>query len=128
MQPLTGNTLFLFKVFAFLLKTFFNILIKRFFVDAQSVDLSLLDSELICYLVKQTAENGFTGVLLQEWIPVYGVLFGVFNVKRELGAIEIGKLKQKIYSLEVSIHQRGNDVQVLMPQLINHYFWPSQCR
>ncbi|MCQ2594123.1 MAG: tetratricopeptide repeat protein [Treponemataceae bacterium] len=101
-------------------KVFFR---EAFFVDAQSVDLSLLDSELICYLVKQTAENGFTGVLLQEWIPVYGVLFGVFNVKRELGAIEIGKLKQKIYSLEVSIHQRGNDVQVLMPQLINHYFW-----
>ncbi len=101
-------------------KVFFR---EAFFVDAQSVDLSLLDSELICYLVKQTAENGFTGPLLQEWIPVYGVLFGVFNVKRELGAIEIGKLKQKIYSLEVSIRQRGNDAQVLMPQLINHYFW-----
>lgn len=101
-------------------KVFFR---EAFFVDAQSVDLSLLDSELICYLVKQTAENGYTGVLLQEWIPIYGVLFGVFNVKRELSAIEIGKLKQKIYSLEVSIRQRGNDAQVLMPQLINHYFW-----
>ena len=96
---------------------------EAFFIDPQKVDLSLLDSELICYLIKQTEQLGYSGAVLQEWIPVYGVLYGVFSVKRELRAIEIGKLKQNIYALENNLKEQGNDRALIVPRLINHYFW-----
>lgn len=96
---------------------------EAFFIDPQKVDLSLLDSELICYLIKQTEQLGYSGAVLQEWIPVYGVLYGVFSVKRELRAIEIGKLKQNIYALENNLKEVGNERALVAPRLINHYFW-----
>jgi hypothetical protein len=60
---------------------------------------------------------------LREWIPVYGRLWGVFSVIRELKPIEFGRLKQSIFTLETEC--RGNPAQcaVLKPRLINRYFW-----
>ena len=52
----------------------------------------------------------------------YAVLYGVFNVKRELRPIEYGKLRQSIYSLQSDIRQ-NSDNEVLVPRLINKYFW-----
>jgi hypothetical protein len=66
---------------------------------------------------------GYKSPELEEWIPVYGVLFGVFNVKRELRAIELGKLKQSIFSLENELRERSAESAVLIPRLINRYFW-----
>jgi hypothetical protein len=60
---------------------------------------------------------------LREWIPVYGRLWGVFSVTRELKPIEFGRLKQSIRALETEC--RGNPAQcaILKPRLINRYFW-----
>jgi len=99
---------------------------EAFFIDAQKVDLSMLDSELICCLIKQTEQLGYSGAVLHEWIPVYGVLYGVFSVKRELRAIEIGKLKQAIFVLYNSLNDERtseSDRALIEPRLINHYFW-----
>ena len=96
---------------------------EAFFIEPQKVDLTLLDSDLICNLIEKTEALGYSGSVLQEWIPVYGVLYGVFSVKRELRALEIGKLKQSIYSLENSVREAGDDEKLLVPRLINHYFW-----
>jgi len=55
---------------------------------------------------------------------VYGVLYGVFNVKRELRALEFGKLKQAIFALENELKDASAETRsVLVPRLINHYFW-----
>ena len=60
---------------------------------------------------------------MQEWIPVYGVLFGVFNIKRELSAPEVGKLKQEIFARENEAKDPSSDKVTLVPRLINLYFW-----
>ena len=96
---------------------------EAFFIEPQKVDLTLLDSELICNLIEKTEALGYSGSVLQEWIPVYGVLYGVFSVKRELRALEIGQLKRSIYSLKNSVREAGDDEKILVPRLINHYFW-----
>ena len=72
---------------------------EAFFIDAQRIEIDFLDSELICCLIRQVKEKGYIGAVLQEWIPVYGVLYGVFNVKRELRAQEPGKTKSKILQM-----------------------------
>ncbi len=96
---------------------------EAFFIDAQKVEISFLDSELIRCLIRQVQELGYTGNILQEWIPVYGVLYGVFNMKRELKPQEAMKLRQDIFAKENEIKDPSNYIDVLTPKLINMYFW-----
>lgn len=96
---------------------------EAFFIDAQKVDIIFLESELIQCLIKQVKEKGFIGNALLEWIPVYGVLLGVFNVKRQVKPQEIGKLKQDIYAKENELKDPTNNKHILVPKLINMYFW-----
>jgi len=101
-------------------KVFFR---EAFFLDPQKIDLSSLESWLIRRLINRLKEQGFGSPELEEWIPVYGVLYGVFNIKRELKPLEYGKLKQSIYALETKLEEEEEDRKIFLPRLINHYFW-----
>jgi tetratricopeptide (TPR) repeat protein len=96
---------------------------EAFFLDPQKIDLRAMDSELILRLRDRVRELGFSGPELSEWIPVYGRLLGVFSVKRELKQVELGRLKQSIFSLENEIRGGGDQIALLRPRLINRYFW-----
>jgi len=97
---------------------------EAFFQGASRVDLCFLESEIIQRLASQVEALGYHGTVLLEWIPVYGVLYGVFNVKRELRALEFGKLKQSIFAIENEIRDGAEASRALLvPRLINHYFW-----
>lgn len=100
-------------------KAFFR---EAFYLNPQRIELSSLESMLICKLIERLKGQGFESPELEEWIPVYGVLYGVFNVKRELKPLEYGKLKQAIYSMECDINEGKND-RFLIPRLLNRYFW-----
>ncbi len=98
-------------------KVFFR---EAFFLDPQAVELPFLESPMIQRLVKRLREMGFEEPELKEWVPVYGVIFGLFNIKRELKPLELGKLKQSIYTLEKDVE---GGKKHLAPRLINRYFW-----
>jgi tetratricopeptide (TPR) repeat protein len=100
-------------------KVFFR---EAFFINPQLIDIDLLEADIIVKLVEEVKNRGYSGRELKEWLPVYAVIFGVFNVKRELRPIEYGKLKQTIYSLKNEL-QESEEKSLLMPKLINHYFW-----
>lgn len=101
-------------------KVFFR---EAFYVNAQEIETEFLDAEVVTRLIKQVQNAGYKGKALKEWIPVYGVLYGVFSVSRELRALEAGKLKQNVFALENEIKEAGSERQMLVPRLINHYFW-----
>jgi tetratricopeptide (TPR) repeat protein len=96
---------------------------EAYFANPQKIDVRMLDSEMIRLLYARVGEMGHKSPELEEWIPVYGVLFGIFTVKRELRAIELGKLKQSIFSLENEVRERPEEAPLLIPRLINRYFW-----
>ena len=97
---------------------------EAFFQGASRIELYFLESEIVQRLVLQVRALGYTGTEMVEWIPVYGVLYSVFNVKRELRALEFGKLKQAIFALENEIKNASDETRsILVPRLINHYFW-----
>jgi tetratricopeptide (TPR) repeat protein len=96
---------------------------EAFFLNAQKVDVEALESVLIRRLVDKVSERGFSGQELSEWLPVYGLLLGVMNVKRELRPIEVGKLKQSIYQLENEVKDPGKSRALVLPRLLNRYFW-----
>jgi len=101
-------------------KAFFR---EAFFLEPQKVHLELLESQLIRALAGKVRELGYEGPAVVEWIPVYGVLLGVFTVKRELRSIEYGRLKQGIHALEREIHEGRDKDGLVEPRLINRYFW-----
>ncbi len=101
-------------------KAFFR---EAFFLDPQRVHLEMLESQMIRALADKVSELGLEGDQLLEWLPVYGVIFGVLNVKRELRSIEYGKLKQSIYALERELREGRSGRGLVEPRLINRYFW-----
>jgi tetratricopeptide (TPR) repeat protein len=114
-------------------KVFFR---EAFFLDCRGVELAYLESPLIQRLVAKLRER-FSEAEIRDWIPVYGTIYGLFNVKRELRPLELGKLKQAIYQLEKDVEQaaagaapgrasgRPGSPAATAPvaRLINHYFW-----
>ncbi len=96
---------------------------EAFFINARRIELTMLDSELIKCLINQVQSLGYSGQELQEWVPVYGTLYGVFSVKRELRSQEVGRLKQEIFELDVENRNPGSNSKLNVPKLINKYFW-----
>ena len=96
---------------------------EALFQDPRKVSLDDLESPVFRRLIERLAvEKGYAGDALAEWLPVYGVLWGVLDVTRELKPVEYGKLKQSIYALKSEIAD-GDDGSGLKPRLINRYFW-----
>ena len=83
------------------------------------MELSYLESPMILRLIERLREH-FGDEDVREWVPVYGAIYGLFNVKRELRPLELGQLKQSIHQLEREVEEGSTRRQ---PRLINHYFW-----
>lgn len=96
---------------------------EAFFINPQRIDVELLESSAFARLAEKVAEIGKEGIEFAEWIPVLGELLGVFSVKRELKPVEAGKLRQSIYELETELAADGSRRAILVPRLINRYFW-----
>jgi tetratricopeptide (TPR) repeat protein len=100
-------------------KLFFR---EAFFLDPRVIEVSCLESPMIHKLIHKLKKNqGLSEAELSAWIPVYGTLYGLFNVKRELRPLELGKLKQSIYQLEKEYLKEHKEE--LIPKILNHYFW-----
>lgn len=97
-------------------KAFFR---EAFFINPAEVDLRCLESLIIQKLIESVQVKGYESPELEEWIPVYGILYGVFNIRRELKSLEFGKLKQGIFHLESEVIENRK----IIPKLINKYFW-----
>ncbi|MBQ2528994.1 MAG: hypothetical protein II584_04045 [Treponema sp.] len=96
---------------------------EAFFLNPEKVSIENLDSPLIQELVSRIRETkDYSGRLMQEWLPVYGILMGAFNVKRPLKSQEIGRLKQNIYSKENEL-KSAEDKSTITPRLLNLYLW-----
>ena len=96
---------------------------EAFFIDPSKIDLRFLESAFIQKLRDSVSDLGYKDEELCEWIPIYGYLWGVFSVKRELKQMEAGRLKQSIFSLEAEFESNPARRALLKPRLLNHYFW-----
>jgi tetratricopeptide (TPR) repeat protein len=96
---------------------------EAFFLNPQRIDVAFLECPAVVRLVEHLKSMGLRSPELEEWIPVYGNLMGVFTVKRELKPVEVGKLRQSIYELENEVKENAERRSLLTPRLINRYFW-----
>ena len=97
---------------------------EAFFLNPEKIDLQSIESGMILRLRDRLArEKGYKNEELCEWLPVYGRLWEVFNIKFELTALEFGKLKQSILNMEAERRSNPGKRDILNPRLINRYFW-----
>ena len=97
---------------------------EAFFLNPEKIDLRAMESEMILRLRNRLfQEKGYKEEDLREWIPVYGKLWGVFTVTRELKPVEFGRLKQSIFTMETECKGNPGQSAILKPRLINRYFW-----
>ena len=96
---------------------------EAFYLDPAGVDLEAMESEMIISLRDKVKNLGYQGQELSEWIPVWGAVWGIFSVKRELKPVELGRLKQSILSMENEYRSIKNGDPILKPRLLNRYFW-----
>lgn len=101
-------------------KAFFR---EAFFINPNDVSIDNLESGMIRKLIGIVREKEVPEQVIREWIPVYGTIYGVFNIKRELKALEFGRLKQAIHGLEREIRDKSSPAANSVPRLLNHYFW-----
>ncbi len=95
---------------------------EALFVEAGALELNEITSPLFRRLIERLATvRNREDVSFVEWLPVYGAIWGVLDVRRELSPVEYGKLKQAVYALKSEI-ANGDEQGELTPRLINHYF------
>ncbi len=96
---------------------------EAFFVEPEAIDIDLLDSNLINALITRLKTEKVAEDELKYWIPVYGRVFNIFNVYREILPVEFGKLSQEIFFLEGKIGDFRENKNIVTARLLNCYFW-----
>jgi tetratricopeptide (TPR) repeat protein len=95
---------------------------EAFSLDPGSIKLATLDSALINRLLVTVQEQRVAPESVPYWMPVFGILSGVFTVYRQLKPAEYGKLRQQVYNLEREYQDRPELRVITLPKLLNKYF------
>jgi len=94
---------------------------EALYLDARRIDLGELIAPLFIRLIDRLEKEwDINDPAFPEWLAVYGTIWGVLDVSRELTPVEYGKLKQSIYALKNEISD-GDKLGNLTPKLINRY-------
>jgi tetratricopeptide (TPR) repeat protein len=96
---------------------------EAFYQGAQKIDLTLLESAMILNLKERVRALGIDDSVLKLWMAVYGVIWGLFYIARELRPIEYQKLNQSIHLLRTEYGEKGERNPELKPLLLYRLFW-----
>ena len=94
---------------------------EAFYLDPQRVNLELIESGYMTRLIERVKEDIKRDEEIKEWIPVYAVIYQVFDVKREMKELEAGRLKQSIYGLRSELKSPDKEWRII-PRLLYRYF------
>jgi len=101
-------------------KLFFR---EAFFWDPQRIELQDIKCPIIKALTKTVRANGYRNEEVNEWIPIYGAIENVFDVRRELSKEEVDIIVRKIQMLENDFLKNREWRNITEPRLINSYIW-----
>jgi len=96
---------------------------EAFLYDMSKIDLDMLKSEIISKIKDEIKDTNIDERLIVDWIPVYGVILNIFNVRRDLDYDEITKITQEADELEKDYNNMNFTDSHIEPKLINRYLW-----
>jgi tetratricopeptide (TPR) repeat protein len=86
---------------------------EAFYIDPLSIDINLLESEMIQSIILKIEKLRINNSEIKYWIPIFGRVFDFFNVVRKLMPIELGKLEQEIFYLKKKYNEEKKDVKII---------------
>lgn len=92
------------------------------------VNLESIQAPFIHTIFKEIMQyDQFSTRYIKNWIPVFGYLMNIFHVTREITAPELHVLENNIATIEAKLEDHRalghDDINVLLPELLNKYFW-----
>lgn len=90
---------------------------------SQYINLESINYPVIIKLKEKIEKDGFKEDELLEWIPVYGYIYGGLTIRRKIEYKEYMLLKDKIIDYESTLKIDKKSKEVLVPRIINFYFW-----
>ncbi|MEN2998335.1 MAG: tetratricopeptide repeat protein [Brevinematia bacterium] len=96
---------------------------ESFFWNPQEVEIFEMKSMIIKGLIKIVVSNGYRAEEINEWIPIYGVIENLFDVRRELSQEEVNLILERVKTMEREYESNRRWRNILEPRLINSYIW-----
>jgi tetratricopeptide (TPR) repeat protein len=96
---------------------------EAFYLGACAIEVETLRSQMLREVLDSMEGYGYSAQESREWLAVHSVIQGAFSVKRELKPLEVGHLKQAINTLKTEVQAKTPNRNLLVPRLINKYFW-----
>lgn len=96
---------------------------EAFLKCPQLVNLDQIEYPPVQRLKEMVEADGFCDNEILEWIPVYGYLFEGLTVRRRLSYKDFMELKERVVDYENSLKVDKKAQKVILPRLINYYFW-----
>jgi len=101
-----------------------KVLFREAFKDCpDEIKLENIESDLFLHLIDLTRKSEPTvdDRTLLYWIPVYGRIYGILNISREITPGDFMKLKKQIITLERELGQLMEYDSILTAKLLNKY-------
>ncbi len=92
-----------------------------FFEQSFILNFSMISSDKIFEIIDLIKKNNWEEYEIVDWIPIYGLLTGFFDVRRELVEEEVKKIKKTIGDLEAIFYSNSQDKSNIVPILIKNY-------
>ena len=99
---------------------------EAFFIDPSEIDLELIKAEPVKRLYDLVVQNCSSALDPREWIPVFGFIYDIFYVRKNLQERQVNIIKDDLYRLEVNFQRMNRDqieVSNVLPRLLNRYLW-----
>ncbi len=97
---------------------------ETFYQAPDEVEYECLRSQIIDAVIEKITKFQYPVNSIRYWIPVFGRIFGFFNVKRALTTLEYSNLVKQMRALEHKLEGEGRQQDPsLLPMLINCYLW-----
>ncbi len=96
---------------------------EAFLYLPEKIRIELIKADFILVLYKKVSAIFGERKLILYWLPVYGEIYNVLNVKREIEKKEIENLIIEVENLEREYETKHFSNKDLEPKLINRYFW-----
>ena len=99
---------------------------EAFLINPSKIDITMIKAKPIHDIIKiiNSEEKKFTDI--REWIPIYGFIHNIFNVRKKISKPQLNTIKNEIYNFEVS-YQKLNKEKIetsnILPRMINRYLW-----
>jgi tetratricopeptide (TPR) repeat protein len=99
---------------------------EAFFIDPSEINLDLIKAEPVKRLYDIALQKCSSAIDPKEWIPVFGFIYDIFYVRKNLQERQVDIIKDDLYRLEINFQQMNKDqieTSNVLPRLLNRYLW-----